>query len=299
MKETSIYHIPVLSDEVLHYLALKPGGIYVDATFGGGGHTKAILDAFPDVKVIALDWDATALEINGEPLKERYKDRLTLVWGNFAQLDKIVKKLGVLRVDGILADFGTSQYQLIKRPGFSFQYDTPLDMRMSPAHQKVTAADILNKASEDELIHIFTFYGQEPKARAIARGIVQRRKEKKFRTTKDLVDVTISVLGQKKEQRIHPSTRIFQALRIAVNQELDNIKSFLIAAVRMLVLGGRLVCISFHSLEDRLVKDFFRQQVIERKGKILTPKAVMAQESETVENPSARSARLRALEIII
>lgn len=298
MEDSTIYHIPVLRTEVLEYLNPQAGGVYVDATFGGGGHTKAILEAAPDLKVLAIDWDMTALEINGEPLKEQYQDRLTLIWGNFAQLDKLLKKEGILQVNGILADFGTSQYQILERPGFSFHYDTPLDMRMSPAHQKVTAAEILNKASQEELAVIFTTYGQEPKARSIARAIVEKRKNKKFKTTKDLVDVIISVLGRQREKKTHPATRIFQALRIAVNQELAHIRSFLIAAVRVLAVGGRLVCISFHSLEDRLVKDFFREQSMQQKGKIITPRAVMAQESEIAENPSARSARLRALEII-
>ena len=147
------YHISVLVNEVLEYLDPKPGGIYVDATFGGGGHTRAILEHEPQCKVIAMDWDLAALEMNGEPLQEEFPERLTLIWSNFTLIDKKLQK--ATKVDGILADFGTSFYQLTERPGFSFYKDTPLDMRMSPAHQKTTASHVVNKATENELTSIF------------------------------------------------------------------------------------------------------------------------------------------------
>lgn len=292
------YHIPVLCRQVIEYMQLKPGNVYVDVTFGGGGHTKAMLDAQPECQVVALDWDTRALEINGYPLQEQYSDRLTLLWGNFAYLDNVLKKAGIKKVDGILADFGTSQYQLLERDGFSFNTDTPLDMRMSPAHQTATAADILNKAHEDELLVIFKSYGQEPRARALVRAIVEQRKKYRFKTTQDLVKVVVSVVGYRPGKKIHPATQAFQALRIAVNQELNNIRSFLHAAVRILPEHGRLVCIAFHSLEDGLVKDFFKEQVMMLRGEILTPKAIVADEDELKGNPSSRSARLRALKII-
>ena len=149
------YHKPVLVDEVIQYLNLKPRGVYLDVTFGGGGHTRAILEQEPTCSVIACDWDAVALEQNGYPLQEEFPERLTLLWANFAQIDKKLKKEGIEHIDGILADFGTSQYQLLERAGFSFHHDTPLDMRMSPSHQKVTAAELVNKASEAKLYEIF------------------------------------------------------------------------------------------------------------------------------------------------
>lgn len=292
------YHVSVLVDEVLTYLAPKSQGIYVDATFGGGGHTQAILESVPDCIVIAMDWDAQALEKNGSPLQEQYPDRLTLIWANFAQIDRKLKKIGIKHVDGVLADFGTSQYQLFQRPGFSFAQDTPLDMRMSPAHQKITAAQVVNQASEKELVYILQKLGEQPFARSIARAIIQARKEKPIRTTRQLAALVEKVLAGRIKKRIHPATQTFQALRMYVNNELDNIKAFLPAALRMLKPGGRLVCITFHSLEDRLVKDFFKAKSsgYDLQGRILTPKAIIPSDMEIAHNPAARSAKLRAFQ---
>lgn len=292
------YHIPVLIDEVIHYLAIKPGGVYVDATFGGGGHTRAILQAEPTCSVIAIDWDTVALEKNGEQLQTEFPERLTLVWGNFSQIDKLLAKIDVESVDGIIADFGTSQYQLFERPGFSFTVDSPLDMRMSPAHQKITAAELLNKASEQVLIDIFRELGQEPKARAIAKAIVQERNKYTFRTTKQLASLVERVVGYKKEKKMHPATQVFQALRIYINQELQNIHSFLRAALRVLKPGGRLVCISFHSLEDRLVKEYFREQKAADVIQLVTSKVVIPTDQEIARNPASRSAKLRVAELL-
>lgn len=291
------FHKPVLVKEVLEYLDLKPGGTYVDVTFGGGGHTRAILETEPDCQVIGFDWDMVALERNGIPLQEEFPDRLRLIWGNFAQIDAKLKKKDVELVDGILADFGTSQYQLTQRPGFSFYSDTPLDMRMSPPHQKVTAADVLNKSSEKKLYELFKQLGEEPYSKKIAHGIVEQRAIKPFQTTKDLSLLIEKLVGWKKKG-LHPATRVFQALRIYVNKELDNIYSFLPSALRMLKPGGRLVCISFHSLEDRIVKQFFKDhETKEPLVTILTPKVIIGSDEEIKENPSARSAKLRAVEM--
>ncbi len=294
------YHVPVLVKEVLHYLAVKPNGIYIDATFGGGGHTRVILESNNSCKVIALDWDQVALEKNGEQLVAEFGDRLTLVWGNFAQIDKLLAAVDLTKVDGILADFGTSQYQIFSRPGFSFTVDSPLDMRMSPAHQKITAAEVLNKASQDVLNDIFYYLGEEPKATAIAKAIVQERQKNKFHRTKQLAQLVEKIVGFRKGKKIHPATKVFQALRIYVNQELENIQSFLHAAVRIIKPRGRLVCISFHSLEDRLVKDFFKEKAngVQPTIKILTPKIITPQPEEIDVNPAARSAKLRAVEIL-
>lgn len=293
------YHVPVLVDEVLTYLEPKLTGIYVDATFGGGGHTKAILESVPGCKVIGMDWDLTALELNGEPLQEKFADRLELVWGNFTLIDKKLEKAGIGKVDGILADFGTSFHQLTERPGFSFAKDSPLDMRMSPSHQKTTAYAVINKATEADLIYIFKEYGQETKARAIARLIVQERKKRRIKTTKELALLIGRVLGPKRGKKLDPATKIFQALRIYVNRELENISAFLPAALRMLKPGGRLVCISFHSLEDRIVKQFFKEKSNEYESifELITPKAVMPSLAEIKINGASRSAKLRAIKV--
>ncbi len=287
-------HKPVLVQEVLTYLDPQPGNTYIDVTFGSGGHTRAILEHESACKVIALDWDTASLDTFGPPLEEEFEDRLQLVWSNFAHLYRVLKKIKISKVDGILADFGTSQMQIKQRPGFSVYLDTPLDMRMSPAYQQVTAAQLVNKATEEKLREIFWQLGEERHAKKIAWTIVQVRKKKKIRTTGDLVKIIEQVIPKKLRRKIHPATKVFQALRMYINRELENIHSFLSAAVRALNTGGRLVCISFHSLEDRMVKQFFRDE--ERKGRldILTKKVVTACSEEIAENPSARSARLRA-----
>ncbi len=287
-------HKPVLVQEVLTYLNPKPGNTYIDVTFGSGGHTRAILEHESACKVIALDWDTASLDTFGPPLEEEFEDRLQLVWSNFAHLYRVLKKIKISKVDGILADFGTSQMQITQRPGFSVYLDTPLDMRMSPAYQQVTAAQLVNKATEEKLREIFWQLGEERHAKKIAWTIVQVRKKKKIRTTGDLVKIIEQVIPKKLRRKIHPATKVFQALRMYINRELENIHSFLSAAVRALNTGGRLVCISFHSLEDRMVKQFFRDEEREGRLDILTKKVVTACSEEIAENPSARSARLRA-----
>jgi len=285
------YHKSVLTKEVVKGLAIKPNGLYIDATFGGGGHTSAILEAEPTAKVIALDWDKTAIETNGPPLKEKFGDRLTLIWGNFARLHFILKEEKISKIDGILADFGTSQHQIHHKEGFSFQTDTPLDMRMAPRYQKTTAAQMLNNFDEKKLAQIFFELGEEPKARAIARAIALQRKQEKFRTTKQLTDLIQSVAPRKKNQKTNPATKIFQALRIYVNSELANIEVFLKTAIKALSTEGRIVCISFHSLEDRIVKTIYKEHPNELE--ILTKKPTTATPEELTANPSARSAKLR------
>ncbi len=300
MQEQKPYHISVLRDEILEHLNPQPGGLYIDATFGGGGHTRAILEKEPECQVIAMDWDLVALEQNGEPLQEEFPDRLTLIWGNFAQIESKLKKIGVNEVDGILADFGTSQYQLMERPGFSFQKNTPLDMRMSPAHQKITAAHVIGKASEKELTIIFKEFGEEHQARPIARLIIKERTKNPIKTTKQLTEIVEKIAGPRGRKKIHPATKIFQALRIFVNKELDNITAFLPAAQRMLNIDGRLICMSFHSLEDRLVKRYFKEQSAgsDPTARIITPKALIPTKQEIERNPASRSAKMRVLEII-
>lgn len=290
-------HKTVLIEEVLEYLNPQPGKIYLDVTFGSGGHTRAILEREPDCKVIAMDWDTVSLETYVPILQREFGDRLIPVWGNFALLYKLLKKINVNKVDGILADFGTSQMHIVQRAGFSFNRDTPLDMRMSPPHQQTTAAQVLNEFSEEALRELFWQLGEEKEARKIAAAIVQDRKEHPFETTRDLASLIERITPGR--GKIHPATRVFQALRIYVNKELDNIHSLLPVAVQSLNKGGRLVCISFHSLEDRVVKQFFKQMEDEGKMKVITKRVVVPTEDEIRENPSSRSSKLRAAEKVI
>lgn len=289
-------HKPVLVQEVLQYLNIQAGKTYLDVTFGSGGHTRAILEANPDCKVIAMDWDTKALEEFGQPLQEEFGDRLQLIWGNFAVLYRILKKEKIHKLGGILADFGTSQIQIAYRAGFSFKNDTELDMRMSPSHQSVTAAELLNKATQDKLAEIFFQLGEEPKGRVIARAIVEERKIKPFKTTGQLAALIEKIIPQRGP--VHPATKVFQALRIYINHEIENINAFLPAALQALAPEGRLVCISFHSLEDRIVKQYFKEQEHAGKIEIVTPKAIIGSEQEIITNPSARSAKLRACELV-
>ena len=249
--------------------------------------------------MIGIDWDQKSIEQNAPILKEKYGDRLNIIWGNFAHLYKLLKNNGIKNVDGILADFGTSQLQIQEREGLSFMKDTPLDMRMSKSHFHTTAADILNKCTENEIANILFEYADESYARKIARAVINKRKTERFKTTRQLVELIESIIPRytsKGKKHTHPATKTFQALRIAVNNELENIKSFLHAGVPFLAPTGRLVCISFHSLEDRIVKNFFKEKEGLLELKILTPKAVTATDTELSLNPSARSAKLRAAE---
>ncbi len=290
------YHTPVLVTEVLQHLAPSAGGVFLDVTLGGGGHTRAILEAEPTCSVVAMDWDEQAIELSGEPLQEQFPNRLQLIWANFGLLYKIAKKEKIGPFDGILADFGTSQYQIAQKPGFSIFRDAPLDMRMSPGHFRTTAADVVSTASLETLAQIFWQLGEERYGKQIAQAIVTERKKKRIKTTGQLAALVERVVPRGR-QKIHPATRVFQALRIHVNRELDNIKAFLPAAADLLKPGGRLVCISFHSLEDRLVKQFFQEYVSKNPGaELVTRRVVTASDQELAANPSSRSARLRALQ---
>jgi len=292
-EKTAYSHTSVMVNEVREYLCTRKGNTYIDVTFGAGGHTRMLLDTDPTCRVIAIDWDRFAIETYGPPLKEIYGDRLQLIWGNFGLLYKILKKESIAAVDGILADFGTSQVQIQRTPGMSFSRDTFLDMRMSPAHQVMTAADVLAKSSEEKLQEIFAQLGEEHKSRAIAHVIVKSRLKKPIRTTTQLAELVQKVVPPH-VRKVHSATKVFQALRLYVNHELNNISSFLPAALRALKPEGVLVCISFHSLEDRIVKQFLREQAQLGAVKVLTQKVRMPTPEEVAHNPSSRSARLRA-----
>lgn len=288
------YHVPVLLKETLDMLRLKQNGTYLDVTFGGGGHTRAILESNPTIKVIALDWDKEVIE-RGQTLQDEFPERLILIWGSFSHLYKLLKKYKITQVDGILADFGTSQHQIHNKDGLSFSNDTPLDMRISQAHYRITAYEIINFAQPEELRTIFWKYGEERKTKEIVQAILEERKKRKIKTTGQLATL-IERVSPRRSQKIHPATRVFQALRIFVNKELENITAFLPAALHLLAPGGRLLCISFHSLEDRLVKEFYKEAEGLLQGSPIKPFPVKPSEQEVQENPPSRSAKLRVFE---
>jgi 16S rRNA (cytosine1402-N4)-methyltransferase len=278
-------HVPVLPYEVVTGLAIAPHGHYLDVTVGGGGHSRLILAADPTVRLTALDQDAWAIAAAQTELAE-FSDRVQFQHRNFATYDP-----GDQQFDGILADLGVSSAQLdIADRGFSFRHTADLDMRMDQ-RQELTAADIINYWEEVKLAHIFYTYGEERLSRRIARRIVEDRP---FQTTTQLADaIARCVPGKYRHGRIHPATRVFQALRIAVNSELDVLETFIGKAARWLKPGGRIVVISFHSLEDRIVKHRLRES---SELKVLTKKPIIAQDVELRENVRARSAKLRIAE---
>ena len=290
-------HKSVLVSEVLEYMNPQPGKVYLDVTFGSGGHTRALLEKEPGCTVIGMDWDTLSFDTHVPPFEAEFGSRFIPIWGNFAHLYKVLKKFGIVSVDGILADFGTSQMQIEFRPGFSVHRNKTLDMRMSPSHQKITAQEVLNSFPEKELCQILWDYGQERYAKRIVQAIIQEREKQRFVKTGRLVDLIERVVPHIPGKKgIHPATKTFQALRIFINRELDNIQAFLPSAMSFLNPEGRLVCISFHSLEDRLVKQFFREQEREERGTVLTKKVVVATYEEILENRASRSAKLRAFE---
>jgi 16S rRNA (cytosine1402-N4)-methyltransferase len=282
-------HIPVLFAESLDYLAIRPDGIYVDATFGAGGHSRGILARLKGGRLIAFDADPHA-QARAAAITD---PAFTFAQSNFRELSSVLDRLGIEQIDGVLYDLGVSsmQFDQVSR-GFSFRESAPLDMRMNPESGR-SAYDILMTASETELADIFFHYGQERAARKIARVIVQRRQAGTLpRETLEFAQMISGLLhrpGQR--ERIHPATRVFQALRIAVNDELDALRESLDVAVGRLRAAGRVVVISFHSLEDRIVKHAFRE---DERLDVLTRKPIAPGDAEIERNPRARSAKLRA-----
>lgn len=299
-------HVPVLLSAAMQWLVPKDGGIYVDATFGAGGYSRAIL-AVPGTRVIGIDRDRTAV-MAGFGLVDGSDGRLTLVEDRFSNLQDVCEAQGVPAVDGIVMDIGVSSMQLDRAErGFSFRFDGPLDMRMGG--DGTSAADVVATASQSALSRVLAILGEEKFSRPIARAIVEARKEAPIVTTRALAEVIGRVLRQRPGE-IHPATRTFQALRILVNEELDELQTALNAAEAVLKPGGRLVVVSFHSLEDRIVKTFFadrsrvgggsrhQPEVVHASPsfKVLTKRPVVADDDETGTNPRARSAKLRAAE---
>ena len=286
------YHTSVLLQEVLDYLELKRGKWYIDATLGGGGHTQAILER--GCRVLGIDVDQDALNHVRQRLGSN--EDLVLARGNFREIDTLAKEHGLEKVSGILFDVGVSSYQLdTPERGFSFQ-DGPLDMRMDQ-QLSVTAGDLVNGLTNKELQELFVRLGEERYARSIAKHIEVYRKEQLIRTTGELVGIIRQAVPHL-PTKVHPATRVFQALRIAVNDELHALSEALPKAVNLLESGGRLVVISFHSLEDRIVKRAFVTFEQEGLGKIITKKPIEATEDELGENRRSRSAKLRVFEKI-
>ncbi|RLE12434.1 16S rRNA (cytosine(1402)-N(4))-methyltransferase [Candidatus Aerophobetes bacterium] len=290
-------HVSVMVEEVLRYLNPREDGIYVDCTLGTGGHSLAILEKTGGrIKLIGIDWDEEALRISWERLKE-YRGKINLVRANFADIAKILKEQGIQRVNGFIYDLGLSSLQL-EDPyrGFSFLREAPLDMRMDK-RGKITASHLVNRLSRKELEDILWSLGEERWAKRMAEFIVEERKKSPISTTKELVEVIKRAVPAKfrRGKRTHFATRAFQALRIAVNQELDNLEKSLSEAIGFLFSGGRLCVISYHSLEDRIVKRKFKK-VEGKELRILTPKVVRPSFQEIRVNPKSRSAKLRAAE---
>jgi 16S rRNA (cytosine1402-N4)-methyltransferase len=302
-----LHHLPVLYHDIIHALRPKSPGRYVDATVGAGGHASGILEASkPDGRLLGFDLDPQALVLADQRLS-LYRGRYQLIQASYITLVEQLARLNWEVVDGIVIDLGVSSMQLdTPKRGFSFREEGPLDMRFSP-NQPLTAADLVNQMPEEELANILWKYGEEPQSRRIARAIRQSRP---LRTTTDLADVILKAVGRP-QGRLHPATRAFQAIRIAVNEELQAVETFLPQAIAALTPGGRLAVISFHSLEDRIVKQYFRQ---ESRDCICPPqqpictcnhraivkevnrRPIMAGDEETKDNPRARSARLRVVE---
>ncbi len=329
---TNFEHIPVLPEAVLEGLAIRTGGQYIDCTVGGGGHTEALLKHGAD-RVLGIDQDPAALQMAAERFRQ-YGDRVTLVHGNFRKVGALARAHQLDQVDGVLFDLGVSSYQLdAAERGFSFREDAPLDMRMDPA-QAVTAAELVNTLSEAELANIIYRYGEERASRRIARRIVEQRRRAPITHTTGLAMLVAQALGGK-GGRIHPATRTFQALRIAVNDELGALEEALPAATELLATGGRLAVISFHSLEDRIVKEFMQHEsaicllpprvfaehcphvIASGAGprrciylhhrdcdyvprlRLVNTKPIVATEAEIRANPRSRSAKLRIAQRVV
>lgn len=287
-------HVPVLTSEVLAYLQPQRGGLFVDCTIGLGGHARALLEAGAS-RIIGFDRDADALAIARDTLAP-WGDRVELIHADYREVTRELDDRGVVTIDGALADLGVSSMQLDREGrGFSFQRDEPLDMRMDRSAGD-TAADIVASASERELADAIFQYGEERFSRRIARALVEARASEPIQTTGRLAAIVRRAIPVRGYSRIDPATRTFQALRIWVNRELEGLDTFFETLLGRLRAGARLVVISFHSLEDRIAKHTFRALERSGIGRVLTKRPVIAGEDELLQNPRARSAKLRALE---
>ena len=307
--EAEELHSPVLLTEVVQFLAPERSGLLIDATLGLGGHAEALLEKNSEVRLIGIDQDTEAIAYAKERLA-KFGTRIQIFHSNFSQVKDVWQRSGLEKPSGILADLGVSSLQFDSAErGFSFRYDAPLDMRMNAEDETETAAELLQRLSEEEIANVIYQYGEERFSRRIARWIVERRERgEPVQTTKELADLVSRAVKKSKHDQIHPATRTFQALRIAVNKELDILADFISDAIDILETTGRLAVISFHSLEDRIVKQTFQKLAgkcscpprlpacicgAEKKVEILTKRPVVPGAEEMAENPRARSAKLR------
>ena len=303
-------HVPVMLNEALEALNVSAGGLFIDATLGMGGHAEAILAASPNTQLIGLDRDAEALEIAKGRLS-KFGDRFTAIHSDYRQIKSVLLENEITEVNGVLADLGISSFQLdTPGRGFSFRFseESPLDMRMDRG-EEITAADLVKNLGEKELADLIFEYGEERASRRIAHRIVQARAKMPITTTKQLADLVIGAVQQKGHWKIHPATKTFQALRIAVNRELEGLGEFIADAVDLLATDGRLVIITFHSLEDRPIKQALKYQSgycvcppqlpdcrcgTKRRIELLSSKPVQPSANEVADNARSRSAKLRA-----
>lgn len=310
----NFHHVSVLLDECIENLNIKPDGVYVDCTMGGAGHSKEIVKRLSNKGLfIGFDQDKNAIETAKERLKD-YSDRVKFIHSNFENIKEELEKIDIYKIDGVLADLGVSSHQLDEKDrGFSYMQDAPLDMRMD-IRKDFSAYDVVNTYSEEELARIIKEYGEDNWAKRIAKFIVEKRQEKEIETTGELVDIIKSAIPKK--ARIdgpHPAKRTFQAIRIEVNNELSVINKMIRDAVSIMNEGGRICIITFHSLEDRIVKNEFKELALdcicpphflmckcdkESLVKVITRKPILPSEEETNENPRSRSAKLRVAERI-
>ncbi len=289
-------HEPVLLHEVVDGLDITDGDIVLDMTLGGAGHARAFLETGKDIRLIGIDQDEKAIKKAQEKLSP-WKKRVTIIEGNFRDAKKLLTEIGVGKVSKILFDLGVSSFQLDSpERGFSFRYDAPLSMKMS-SDAKFSAGDIMNDWDEKDIANVIFAYGEERRARTIAKAIVRARTEKRIETTRELSTIIEKALGKKPWQKINPATKTFQALRIAVNDELGALKAGLSASEEIIAPQGKIAIISFHSLEDRIVKNFMKERNLQG-WKTLTKKPITASEEETILNPRSRSAKLRIIEKI-
>lgn len=308
------FHKPVLLKEVLEALSPKPGGKYIDCTVGSGGHAKAILERIvPEGRLLGIDIDPEAIELSAQNLRQ-FGSNVNLVNADYAFLEEIAPQYGFEKVDGILFDLGIASFQLENgKRGFSFNIEGPLDMRYNPHQQSLTAAEVVNTYHPKELARILREFGEEPRAWRIAQEIAKARKARDIETTLELARIVEKVYGGREGFRIHPATRTLLALRIFINRELEKLELGLRQAIKLLASGGRIVVITFHSLEDRLVKRFFEEEakncicppripqcVCGHRAslKIITKKPIRTSEEEKEENPRSRSAKMRVAEKI-
>ena len=284
-----VTHVPVLLNAVTESLVVKEAGLVVDATLGGAGHACALLEKYRDLALIGIDVDEDNLRTAEEKLKD-FKNRVRLVRGNFRDLRHLLHSLGVERMDAILFDLGLSSFQMMGGRGFSFNDDAFLDMRMDN-REPVTAYDVVNGYDYEALTKVIEEFGEEYRARWIARAIVEERKKHPVTTAKELAGIVLK--AKRRQGRIHPATKTFQALRIEVNGELESIRTGVADAVDMLAPEGRIGVISFHSLEDRIIKEMFRSSPVLKR---INKKAIRPERPEVLANPRARSAKLRIAE---